>query len=144
MKTEKICERILMELSKLVGFEEKDTLAPGGRIKIADKLITFIHDTDIDEHNLCIYVDFGKPVDNDDETVRKLLKINFELDIAQRGTLSLHPVTEHAIFSFRYQLNEQGSGQALIDEIARAVADVAIEGANVGSGANDTVTLSKR
>ncbi len=53
-------ERVLSELSSVLGFTDNHALASGGRIKAGDHIITFIHD-EIDAHHLSVYVDLGKP-----------------------------------------------------------------------------------
>ena len=124
----KICERLLKELSNIIGLSEQDKISPGGRIRVGDQLVTFIHDEQVDADNLCIYGDFGLP-SNNAGTFEKMLKINFELDVTRRGILSIHPATGHAMFSFRLPLDNNSTGQILLDSIALAVADVAFEGA---------------
>jgi len=122
-------ERVLTELSRVLGFTDTHALATGGRIKAGDHIITFIHDEEIDQHHVSVYVDLGKPSSHEKRAFELLLKINFELDASGRGTLSLHPETGHAFYSFKYPLNDVASGQSLLDNLARAVADVAVEGA---------------
>lgn len=122
-------ERVLSELSSVLGFTDNHALASGGRIKAGDHIITFIHDDEIDAHHLSVYVDLGKPSKHEKRAFELLLKINFELEASGRGTLSLHPETGHAFYSFRYPLTDIASGQSLLDTLARAVADVAVEGA---------------
>lgn len=114
--------RVIRELSGLVGFELADEILLGARLRIDEYLISFIYDEEFNPNELAVYVDMGKPGAGDQaHAFRVLLKINFELDAAARGMISMHPDTEHLFYSFRYPLNAEATGPALLDTLVRFV-----------------------
>ncbi|OAJ61443.1 hypothetical protein A6V36_23990 [Paraburkholderia ginsengiterrae] len=119
--------RVVEELCKVVGFNSPKTLFDGGRLRIDDYLVALIYDETFDPDLLQVYIDLG-PIPADRAAACKtFLKINFNLSASQRGSLSVHPQTEHLFYSFRYRLDKNASGQALLDSLIRFVGDVGLE-----------------
>ncbi|MFL9864629.1 hypothetical protein PQR67_10665 [Paraburkholderia fungorum] len=120
-------KRVVQELCKVVGFGSPKTLLDGGRLKIDDYLVSLIYDESVDPNLLQVYIDMGPLPDNQAASYKTFLMINFKLSASQRGSLSVHPQTGHLFYSFRYRLDQQASGQALLDSLIRFVGDVGLE-----------------
>lgn len=120
-------KRVVQELCKVVGFDSPKTLLDGGRLRIDDFLVALIYDESFDPDLLQVYIDMGPLPDNRADVYKTFLMINFKLNASQRGSLGVHPQTGHLFYSFRYRLDQQASGQALLDSLIRFVGDVGLE-----------------
>jgi len=124
-------KRVITQLCEIVGFKEPDDLLKGGRLRINEKfVVSFIYDEPLSPEHLLVYVDMG-PLDGDRaKGLTLFMKINFELGAGARGTMALHPETEHIFYSFRFLLNETASGQDLLDSVLRYLAWLGSEAAH--------------
>lgn len=123
----KTSQRVLQELCKLIGFNQANALAEGAKLQIDDNIVTFVYDEQLAPQELVAYVDMGPAKSSEAHALEALMKLNFSLGAGSRGVLSLHPVTGHVFYSFRYALDKSASGQSLLDNLIRCVGDVGID-----------------
>ncbi|MCS4510306.1 CesT family type III secretion system chaperone [Xylophilus ampelinus] len=126
MGTQKFAS-VLKEFSQLVGFEEFDALAKGAKLKIDDYVVSFIPGAGDDEDNLRVYVDLGPLVGDAAEGLRTLMELNFMLSAAGRLVVCTHPTTHNVFLIFRYALDQNASGQALLDTTLRSISELGYE-----------------
>ncbi len=126
-------KKVLAELSQLIGFKDIDALSAGGKLRVNDSFTaSFILDEKLSPDRLLVYIDLGPLRENRDRLLAQFMKINFELAAGARGTLSMHPESEHLFFSFGVVLNDLASGEALLEHILRFVAWLGSETADAG------------
>jgi hypothetical protein len=128
-----VFERVMKELSDIVGFRNHSLLVNGGKLRIDDYTVSFIRDADYMPDNIFVYIDMGPCMNHSDKegAYKALLKINFELLAGARGAISVHPETENIFYSFRYLLEDKAGGRNLLDNLIRFVGDMGIEALDV-------------
>jgi hypothetical protein len=124
MDTKEHYTRVVTELCGVIGFKGIDTLLAGGKVRINDNFLTsFVHNESFAPGNLLVYIDMGPPPEGDRAVnLTLLMKINFQLGAGTRGSISLHPESEHLFYSFAYPLKESASGTDLLNTLLRFVA----------------------
>ena len=121
-------QRVIEELSALLGFPDPGLIIQGGKLRIGEHLASFVHDEAASPNGAFVYLDLGPAQgDQQEATWKTLLKLNFELLAGTRGVVCMHPDTEHMFYSMHYPLNELASGQHLLDTLIRAIGDLGIE-----------------
>jgi hypothetical protein len=124
-----VFERVIKELCELVGFRDPGMLTRGGKLRINEYTVSFIRDAAYMPDNIFVYIDMGPCKDGTDKenAYKTFLKINFELLAGARGSISVHPQTEHIFYSFRFQLEENATGKNLLESLIRFIGDMGAE-----------------
>ncbi len=118
---------VLKEFSQLVGFEDFDALAQGAKLKIDEYVVSFIPGIGDEEDTLRVYVDLGPLVGDAAGGLRTLMELNFLLCAAGRLVVCTHPTTHNVFLVFRYRLDQDASGQALLDTTLRSISELGYE-----------------
>jgi hypothetical protein len=119
-------KRVIEELCELIGFDQPDLLVRGGKLRIDQCLVSFFCDKALSPDDMFVYIDMGPAATETADAYKSLLKINFELGAGARGVLCVHPENSHLFYSFAYTLNENATGQYLLDSLVRFIGDFAL------------------
>lgn len=128
-------QEVIEQFCRAVGFPDAQLLINGGRLRLDEYLATFIYDPGYDADTISVYVDLGPVRDTSAAALARLLRLNFELGTGERGMMSLHPESGHALYAFGYRLDEKASGQDLLDVLVNYVSDVSVQ---LGAATPDT------
>lgn len=121
-------ERVIKEMCQAFGLQDPSPILGGGKLQVDDFFITFIHDEQYRRDRLYVYFDLGKTEERDVAKVYKaLLKMNFEMEGGECGSMSLHPENEHVFYSFFYVLDENATGVKLLSTIMNFVSRGALD-----------------
>ncbi|WP_177224917.1 CesT family type III secretion system chaperone [Variovorax sp. 770b2] len=118
---------VLKEFSQLIGFEDFDALAQGAKLKIEDHVVSFIPGLGDAADTVRVYVDMGPLVGDAADGLRNLMELNFLLSTGGRLMVCMHPTTHNIFLSFRYALDQNASGQALLDTTLRSISELGYE-----------------
>ncbi|MFM0170874.1 CesT family type III secretion system chaperone [Paraburkholderia sediminicola] len=120
-------QRVVEELCQVVGFESPEALIEGGFLQVDDNFVSMFYNDALDPDVMQVFIDLGPMPDAHADAYKTFMKLNFELSAGQRGALSLHPNNGNLFYSFRYRLDEEASGQRLLDALIRFVADLGVQ-----------------
>lgn len=136
-------QRVIEELCHAFGLQDPSPILGGGKLQVDDFFITFVHDESYRPDRMYVYLDLGKTEEKDVAKVyQALLKLNFEMDGGERGSMCLHPENEHLFYSFFYILDESASGLHLLNTIMRFAARSALDGFSQTRDAQETLALT--
>lgn len=119
--------RVVNEVRSTLGYGPVDVLAQGNGLRIDDYVVTFLHDPHFDAEAMAVYVDLGAAPSGDAQSLKTILRVNFELGASNGGALSIHPETDRVFFSFRFVLDDAASGEVLLERLAGLITEVALE-----------------
>jgi|GEM_PF-5530291 len=136
-------KRVIEELCEAFGLKDAGPILRGGKLQVDDFFLTFIHDENYRADRMYVYLDMGETGDRDPAKVYKaLLKLNFEMEGGERGSMCIHPENEHLFYSFFYVLDEKASGAHLLNTLMKFVAQAGVDGLNQPQDAREVKTLA--
>jgi len=110
--------RAVCQFCELVGFKDPDFLINGNKMEFGTCTVSLISEYGPEPKQMFVYVDIGPPPSvNREEAYAMFLRMNFQLLAGTQGTMGLHPETNNVFYSFNHLLNEETTGQQLLEKL---------------------------
>lgn len=136
--------RVMEGVCHLVGLADPEVLIKGGKLRIGEYLISFVFDESFDPEKMFIYVDMGRPESDSEDTYKRLMKTNFELLAGLRGVLSVHPESDHIFYAIFQELDEETTGQYVLDMLSGFIENLGLEAAAMPAAPSSTNHTTNR